>query len=137
MRIIYGMLIAAATFLTCSNARSLTSDPNQTQLPQPVVLEKRSLRTNKVIDDEERVYANIFSIERNFPETITCLGDWLKSGNTIKQVAGHLKVNSYNTNDENWNALLQFVIMKHSREYGKRIDSEQAAGILKRIFDAA
>ncbi|OWZ10750.1 RxLR effector protein [Phytophthora megakarya] len=135
MRVVYVMVIAAATFLAWSDAHSLTTDADQTQLSQPVVVEKRSLRTNKLTTDEERTsYANIFGIKRDFADTVMCLRDWLKNRNTIEQVAGHLKVTSFNTSDENWNALIQYVIMKHWTVKKERITSEDANAILRNML---
>ncbi|OWZ08572.1 RxLR effector protein [Phytophthora megakarya] len=134
MRAIYVVLIAVAAFLASSDAHVLTTDADQNQLSQSVAMEKRFLRINKVDDDEERGYSNIFGIKRNFAETIDCLTDWVNKGSTIQHVANQMKVKEFNTQDENWNALIQFVIMKHWNVKGERLTSDQVNAILRTIL---
>ncbi|OWY95345.1 RxLR effector protein [Phytophthora megakarya] len=135
MRAIYVMLVAAVTILECSNAHSLPTDADRTQLSRSVVSESRFLRINKVVDDEERMsYSNIFGVEHDLPSTINVLTDFLNNGRTIQHVAKQMKVKEFNEGDKNWNALIQYVIMKHWRVKREHLTSEEANAILRTIF---
>ncbi|OWZ19884.1 Avirulence (Avh) protein [Phytophthora megakarya] len=141
MRAFYFLLVVAATFLASSEALLSRLESDETHISQLTfsgqnnVHEKRFLRTDKETDDEERggneKWANIFTIWRNKADAIDVMGDWLNKLVPVEKVAQHLKVTSYNKNDQNFNALVTYVQMMNKKVLGEDMTRKAAKAYLK------